>query len=127
MAATQFRSGLDRPALFEPELIAVREGWFLMGSDSGQDCERPVHRVWIDSFLLAATQVTTAEYERFLHATGAQPPPFWNDANFNHAQQPVAGVSWSEAIRYCDWLCTQTGRNFRLPTEAEWEYAARGG
>jgi sulfatase modifying factor 1 len=111
----------------EPALVRVPEGWFLMGSDSGQDGERPVHRVWIDSFLLAATQVTNAEYERFLHATGAQPPPFWNDANFNHAQQPVAGVSWSESIRYCDWLCTQTGRNYRLPTEAEWECAARSG
>ena len=55
-----------------------------MGSDSGQDCERPIHRVWIDSFLLAATQVTNAEYERFLRATGAPPPPFWHDPNFNH-------------------------------------------
>jgi sulfatase modifying factor 1 len=111
----------------EPALVRVPEGWFLMGSESGQDCERPVHRVWIDSFLLAATQVTNAEYERFLHATAALPPPFWSDKNFNHAQQPVAGVSWFEATRYCEWLGVQTGRNCRLPTEAEWEHAARGG
>jgi len=127
MTLTPNRPDISLLPATEPALVRVPEGWFLMGSDSGQDGERPVHRVWIDSFLLAATQVTNAEYERFLHATGAQPPPFWNDANFNHAQQPVAGVSWSEAIRYCDWLGTQTGRNYRLPTEAEWECAARGG
>jgi formylglycine-generating enzyme required for sulfatase activity len=110
-----------------PALIQIPAGWFLMGSDSGQDCERPIHRVWIDTFLMAATQVTNAEYERFLSATGNPSPPFWQDANFNHSQQPAAGVSWHEAVRYCEWLSSQTGRHFRLPTEAEWEIAARGG
>jgi len=97
-----------------------------MGSNSGQDCEQPVHRVWIDAFLLAATQVTNVEYERFVHATACDLPPFWNDANFNHPHQPVTGVSWFDAARYCQWLAVQTGRRFRLPTEAEWERAARG-
>lgn len=97
-----------------------------MGSDSGQDCERPVHRVWIDDFLFAATQVTNAEYERFVNSTRSAPPPFWNDQNFNHPQHPVTGVSWFDAERYCQWLAAQTGRTYRLPTEAEWERAARG-
>jgi formylglycine-generating enzyme len=110
----------------EPSLVRIPEGWFLMGSNSGQECERPVHHVWVDSFLLAATQVTNTEYERFLRGTSAMPPPFWNDPNFNHPQQPVAGVSWHEAARYCEWLTAETGRHFRLPTEAEWERAARG-
>ena len=114
------------PAL-EPALVHIPEGWFLMGSDLGQDCERPIHRVWIDSFLLAATQVTNAEYDRFLRATEATPPKFWNDPNFNHPQQPVAGPSWYEAVAYCEWLTAQTGKHYRLPTEAEWERAARGG
>ena len=118
----------EKPApSIEPKLIAIPAGCFLMGSDRGQDCERPIHRVWIDSFFLASMQVTNQEYERFLLASTIQPPPFWSKANFNHPQQPVAGVSWHEASRYCEWLTEQTGRNFRLPTEAEWEFAARGG
>ena len=110
-----------------PALLRIPEGWFLMGSDSGQDCERPIHRVWVDAFLLAATQVTNAEYDRFLRATSAPPPPFWSDAKFNHPEQPVVGVSWFEAARYSGWLTSQTGRPYRLPTETEWERAARGG
>ena len=110
----------------EPRLISIPGAWFLMGCNSGQDCERPIHRVWIDAFQLAATQVTNAEYELFLRATGSQPPPFWNDQHFNDPKQPVTAVSWFEASQYCEWLTAQTARFYRLPTEAEWERAARG-
>jgi sulfatase modifying factor 1 len=110
----------------EPALVRIPEALFLMGSNTGQDCERPIHRIWVDAFSLAATQVTNAEYARFL-ATGAPPPPFWHDPNFNHPQQPVTGVSWFEAARYCEWLSSQTAHAYRLPTEAEWELAARSG
>ena len=125
--SSQAQTASDLASAIEPALVRIPAAWFLMGSDSGQDCERPIHRVWIDTFLMAATQVTNAEYERFLRATGNPSPPFWQDANFNHPQQPVSGVSWHEAVRYCEWLSSQTGRHFRLPTEAEWEIAARGG
>ncbi len=125
MSATSIRVAAG--TVLEPALVRIPASSFLMGSDSGQDCERPIHRVSIDEFLLAATQVTNAEYECFLRATSASPPPFWQDANFNHPQQPVAGVSWHEAIEYCAWLTAQSGRTFRLPIEAEWECAARGG
>jgi formylglycine-generating enzyme len=110
----------------EPKLITIPEGWFLMGSSNGQDCEQPVHRVWVDSFALCATQVTNAEYAFFLRATQSPCPPFWSDGNFNDPKQPVTGVSWFEAEQYCHWLTRQTGREYRLPTEAEWERAARG-
>ncbi|HKM86275.1 MAG TPA: SUMF1/EgtB/PvdO family nonheme iron enzyme [Terriglobales bacterium] len=108
-------------------LVHIPPGWFLMGCDTGQDNEKPVHRVWVDEFLLAACQATNADYGRFLRDTASSPPPFWSDPAFNHSEQPVVGVSWHEAIRYCEWLSASTGRNFRLPTEAEWERAARGG
>ena len=110
-----------------PPLLPIPEGWFWMGSETGQDNECPIHRVWVAGFYLAACQVTTADYSRFLVATGTQPPPFWDDPNFNHPEQPVVAVSWFDAVKYCDWLSTVTGRRYRLPTEAEWERAARGG
>src|SRR6202163_773677 len=115
----------ETPAL--ASLINIPAAWFLMGSNAGQDCERPVHRVWVDDFRLAATQVTNAEYASFLSATRCPHPPFWEDPNFSHPEQPVTGVSWFEAVRYCEWLSSQTARAYRLPTEAEWEIAARGG
>jgi sulfatase modifying factor 1 len=109
-----------------PALVRIPEGWFWMGSEAGQDNERPVHPVWIDSFWLAACQVTNSEYARFLEASAVPPPPFWEDSNFHHPQQPVVAVSWFEAVRYGEWLSAVTGRKYRLPTEAEWERAARG-
>ena len=108
-------------------LARIPAGWFLMGCDAGQDCEKPVHRVWVDEFRMAAHQVTNAEYARFMRASGALAPPFSDDPNLNQNEQPVVGVSWHEAYRYCEWLTVETGRRFRLPTEAEWERAARGG
>src|SRR5215472_3045869 len=88
----------------EPTVVRIPASSFRMGSDQGQDCERPVHRVSIESFFLAARQVTNQEYLQFLRAAASTPPPFWNDPNFNHPRQPVAGVSWHEAVRYCEWL-----------------------
>jgi formylglycine-generating enzyme required for sulfatase activity len=71
--------------------------------------------------------VTVDEYARFLNATGRTAPTFWGDLSFSHPQQPVVAVSWCDAVAYCAWLSTMTGSYYRLPTEAEWERAARGG
>jgi len=98
-----------------------------MGCEQGQDNERPVHRVWLESFALGKHPVTNSEYNLFLDATGSVPPPFWSDPLLTGPRKPVVGVTWFEAVAYCDWLGTQTGQSFRLPTEAEWERAARGG
>ncbi len=115
------------PEILQPTLLKIPEGWFDMGSDAGQDNERPVHRVWVDGFCLAARQVTNRDYGRYLEASGRMPPPMLTDPNFNDPDQPVVAVSWFEATAYCEWLTAETGRQYRLPTEAEWERAARGG
>lgn len=120
-------NAIVQPDFVQPTVVHIPEGWFLMGSDAGQDVERPLHRVWVDAFLMAETQVTVAEYRRFLQATATPPPPFWSDPTFNDPQQPVVAVSWFEAVAYCEWLTSTTGDRYRLPTEAEWERAARGG
>jgi formylglycine-generating enzyme required for sulfatase activity len=110
-----------------PVMRRIPEGWFLMGCDEGRDDEKPAHRVWVDAFALAAFQTTNAEYARFLADTRHPPPVQWDDPNFNHPAQPVVAVSWFDAVAYCDWLSRAFGITFRLPTEAEWERAARGG
>jgi formylglycine-generating enzyme required for sulfatase activity len=127
MTGSQTASSIREDASTEPALVRIPEGWFRMGSEVGQENERPLHRVWVDAFHLAASQVTNGEYAVFLRATGSATPPLWHDPNFDHPEQPVVAVSWFEAVKYCEWLSGSTGRKHRLPTEAEWERAARGG
>jgi formylglycine-generating enzyme required for sulfatase activity len=127
MSGSQTSISVTKIPQQEPRLILIPEGWFAMGSEDGQENERPIHQVWIDSFYLAECQVTNAEYAGFLDATGENVPPLWNDPKFNHPEQPVVAVSWYESMKYCEWLSEISGRKYRLPTEAEWERAARGG
>src|SRR5579863_2798528 len=116
-----------RVPIIEPLRVQIPAGWFSMGSDAGQTSESPVHRVWVDSFAMGTTQVTVGEYALFLGDTGRMPPPYWDDPNFSHPEQPAVAVSWFDAAAYCAWLSAMTGSRYRLPTEAEWERAARGG
>jgi sulfatase modifying factor 1 len=110
----------------EPGLVRIPEGSFLMGSETGQENERPVHRVWVDEFWLASCAVTNAGFAEFVRDTGSPSAPFCGNPDFSRAAQPVVAVSWFEAVKYCEWLSRSTGRSYRLPTEAEWERAARG-
>ncbi len=97
-----------------------------MGSEDAADNEKPVHRVWVDQFWLGKFPTTHGQYKIFLEETGSPAPPFWSDEMFSNPNNPVVGTSWYDAVAYCDWLSERTGYRFRLPTEAEWERAARG-
>ena len=119
-------SGTPMEAM-EPAMVRIPEGWSVMGCATGRDDEKPVHRVWVDAFELGSYQVTNTEYGCFLAATSGAPPPCWSYTNLNQPKMPVVAVSWHNAVSYCKWLSGATGKSYRLPTEAEWERAARGG
>ena len=111
-----------------PELVVVPAGEFLMGDATGRgnDNERPPHRVVIDKpFAIGRVELTFDDWQRYASATGKPMPD--NEGWGLSGQRPVIHVSWFDARAYCDWLSKATGQRYRLPTEAEWEYAARAG
>jgi formylglycine-generating enzyme required for sulfatase activity len=121
---------------FEPEMILIPAGEFLMGSDPRQDPdavddEQPQHRLHLPEYYLARTPVTNAQYHAFVLATGHTPPEDWKGWTGRRPPRgqedhPVVHVSWDDALDYCQWLAEVTGRRYTLPSEAEWEKAARG-
>jgi formylglycine-generating enzyme required for sulfatase activity len=104
------------------EFVRIPGGRFAMGSTEGQEDEAPVHVVHVDAFEIGVYPVTRAEYSDFLQATGHPAPREWLSPELGQPDLPVVGVSWDDATAYCGWR-----ENARLPTEAEWERAARGG
>ena len=109
-----------------PEWVEVFGGLFLMGGGP-RDNENPRHEVRVSSFRLARTQVTREEYQTFLDETGHPAPPFWDEPSFSHPRMPAVGPSWEDAAAFCVWASDKLGHAVRLPTEAEWEHAARAG
>jgi iron(II)-dependent oxidoreductase len=110
------------------EMVLIPAGEFQMGDSlDGMSNALPVHTVYLDAFYIDIYEVTNAQYKKFMDATGYKAPTYWNlldywnDPNYNAPNNPVVGVSWYDAKAYADWA----GK--RLPTEAEWEKAARGG
>lgn len=133
----------------KPEMVAIEGGTFYMGNDySGIMDEKPEHKVTLKSFCLSKKEVTFAMFDAFCRATGHEFP---DDGGFGRDSLPVMNVSWEAAIKFCNWMSTRFGlekvydytvdsagnlfiknvnwnaNGFRLPTEAEWEFAAKGG
>jgi formylglycine-generating enzyme required for sulfatase activity len=130
------------------DFLLVPAGAFTMGDTTGEglDRERPVHTVTLDAFYIGKHEITNADWKKFQNDPGYEDKkfwpngwvvpkdqsPYWHQAN-NHGggtpgsdNYPVLGVNWDAATAYCNWLSAKTGKKYRLPTEAEWEKAARG-
>jgi formylglycine-generating enzyme required for sulfatase activity len=130
------------------DLVYVPAGAFKMGDNFGDGLprERPVHTVDVDAFYIGKYEITNGEWKKFRDDSGYDDPkfwpngrvvpkdqvPYWTQAN-NHGggtpdsdDYPVLGVNWDSAVAYCNWVSAKTGKKYRLPTEAEWEKAARG-
>ena len=130
------------------DMVRIPGGEFMMGSETGQSNQRPRHRVRVDTFYMGRTEVTVAQWRRFARESGyvSRAEQGWGglirtpkglkimpDANWKNPyipqedNHPVVLVSWKDARAFCQWLSKKTGQKYRLPTEAEWEYAYRGG
>ena len=109
-----------------PEMVWIPAGTFEMGSPSQSTNadERPEHAVKFRKYAISKYEVTFEQYERFAKATGRKIP---DNLYMDKATSPVFFVSWDDAYNYARWLSDQTGKKYRLPSEAEWEYAASGG
>jgi formylglycine-generating enzyme required for sulfatase activity len=99
---------------------------FWMGGGSRAE-ENPRHRVCVPPYRLARTQVTRELYQRFLDVSGTAPPSFWDEPAFAHPRMPAVGPSHDDAQLFCLWASQESGLLIRLPSEAEWEAAARAG
>lgn len=89
--------------------------------------EIPQREIYLDEFFISEYEITNEQYGKFLKDNPGHPKPdYWDVENFNDPQQPVVGVTWNDAVAFCNWLSDKKGKKYRLPTEAEWEKAARG-
>lgn len=139
---------------FSTNLVFVKGGTFQMGNNKGYTREKPLHKVTVSDFYIGKYEVTVKEFKQFIESTGYKTDADkrgyskvftvtyggengknvnWRDGvnglklTIRKYKHPVTHVSWNDAVAFCKWLSKKTGEHYRLPTEAEWEYAARGG
>jgi len=132
LSVSPARGGESRPGeVFRdcpqcPELVVVPAGSFVMGTDGKKRYEKPAHRVEIPRpFAIGKYELTFEEWGVCVDAGGCKRLP--NDHEWGRGRRPVMNITWEEAKEYLNWLGAKTGHAYRLPTEAEWEFAARGG
>ena len=108
--------------------LLIPAGPFLMGSDDEDKDERPQHTVELSAYWIGKYPVTNVEYQAFIRDAGHRPPYHWGGDTCpeDKSDHPVVNVTWKDAAAYCEWLSKETGKDYRLPTEAQWEKAARG-
>jgi len=130
-------AGLMAQITNPPAVVLVKGGTFNMGSKDGYSDELPVHKVTLSDYYIGKYEVTVAQYRQFCNETGHKMPSSpkeewyeehdravkwqWNDT------YPIVNVNYNDALAYCAWLSEKTGESYTLPTEAQWEFAARGG
>ncbi|MBK9316294.1 MAG: SUMF1/EgtB/PvdO family nonheme iron enzyme [Acidobacteria bacterium] len=117
--------------ILNPEMLMVREGPYVRGNDRGARDQRPAHQVFTNAFEISTREVSNRLYKHFIDDKGHPAPRGvgygWTGNNYpeGQADQAVVFVSWQDAVAFCEWLSKETGSRYRLPTEAEWEKAAR--
>ncbi|MDW8230832.1 MAG: SUMF1/EgtB/PvdO family nonheme iron enzyme [Saprospiraceae bacterium] len=114
---------MDLEKKYFPTMIPVEGGIFVMGGNEFKR-EQPIHQVTVSDFAIAQTPTTWHQFGIFCLETGFKVP---YDQGWGRGNRPLMNVSWEDAQQFCYWLSRKRGQHFRLPTEAEWEYAARGG
>ncbi len=117
--------------ILDPEMLRIPEGAFMRGNEKGAKDQRPTHQVYTPAFEISRSEVTNRLYKFFVDKTNRPAPRGvgygWNGNNYPDGQGdlPVVFVTWEDAVAFCKWMSEQTGRRYRLPTEAEWEKAAK--
>lgn len=121
--------GINQNGLLIPEFTDLAGGKFLMGGVANDPVtEQPQHEVILAPFSISRTEITNAQFLSFCQETGHKLPedPHWQGIYMrDYPNHPIVSITWQEAVDYCEWLSKVLGKEVRLPTEAEWEYAAQ--